>query len=206
MVREGGAQPVILLNKADLVNRAMEQEAETRAVAGHAAVLTVSALTGRGMDQVRSYIRAGKTVVFVGSSGVGKSSLINRLYGEEIQATIEVRETDAKGRHTTTWRELILLPGGGLVIDTPGMREFHMWTAEEGLQEAFPDLEELALRCHFRSCTHTNEKRCALREAVAAGNLESKRLENYLKLKREVNYLAEERRQHTYDARRRPRR
>jgi ribosome biogenesis GTPase len=125
----------------------------------------------------------------MGSSGVGKSSLINRLYGEEVQATAEVREGDAKGRHTTTWRELIVLPSGGLVIDTPGMREFHMWMSGEGIHEAFPDIEALALQCRFGDCTHTRETRCAVQEAVRSGRLSDERYRSFLKLQRELNYL-----------------
>jgi ribosome biogenesis GTPase len=130
-------------------------------------------------------------MVFVGASGVGKSSLINFLYGEEILPTTEVRENDSKGRHTTSWRELIVLPDGGLVIDTPGMREFQMWLAGESGQEAFADVEEIVVRCHFRSCSHTVEKRCAILEAVEKGELARERYENYLKLKRELSFLAE---------------
>ena len=168
---------------------------------GATPVVAACAKTGRGLKQLRELVRPTETVVFIGPSGVGKSSLINRLYGEEIQATIEVREQDAKGRHATTWRELIQLPWGGLVIDTPGMREFHTWGADDGIREAFPDVEEMAVRCHFRDCTHTAEKRCAVQEAVACGVLARERYESYLKLQRELDYLAEERKKHTYLAR-----
>ena len=201
MVREGGAQPVVVLNKADLCDDSQTYTAEATLAAGNAPIVLASAKTGCGVGQLRRLIPSGETAVFVGPSGVGKSSLINRLYGEEIQATLEVREHDAKGRHTTTWRELILLPGGGLVIDTPGMRECHIWMADEGLQEAFPDMEELAVRCHFRNCSHTVEKRCAVLEAVAGGQVSRERYENYLKLQDELSYLAEERKKHTYQAR-----
>lgn len=203
MAHEGGSQPVVLLNKADLCPDADQRLAETRRVAGSAPVLLVSAQTGLGLADVRRLIAAGQTVVFIGSSGVGKSSLINQLYGEEIQATLEVREHDAKGRHTTAWRELILLPGGGLVIDTPGMREFHMWVAHEGLEEAFPDIGATAAGCRFRDCTHTSEDRCAVKQAVAEGTLAPDRYRSFLKLHSELRYLAEERLEHTYLARRR---
>jgi ribosome biogenesis GTPase len=202
MSREGGIRPVVVLNKADLCDTVAEQVAVMDPVAGGAPVLAVSARTGRGLRELRSLIPAGQTAVLVGSSGVGKSSLINGLCGEEIQATVEVRESDARGRHTTTWRELIPLPGGGLVIDTPGMREFHMWLADEGLEESFPDLEALADGCRFRRCTHTTENHCAVRQAVEQGAVSRERYTNYLKLKHELEYLAEERKRHTFHARR----
>jgi ribosome biogenesis GTPase len=125
----------------------------------------------------------------MGISGVGKSSLINRLYGEEVAATTEVRESDSKGRHTTTWRELIVLPGGGLVIDTPGMREFHLWMAGEGLPEAFPDIYQLGLGCKFTNCAHQHGKACAVQAALAAGTLSSERLQSYHKLRHELEFL-----------------
>lgn len=198
MTIEGGGQPVVVLNKTDLCEDLDAKLAEAEQIARTAPVIAASAKTGRGMKQLMEFIRPAETVVFVGSSGVGKSSLINRLYGEEIQATIEVRESDAKGRHTTTWREMILLPNGGLVIDTPGLREFHMWVAEDGLESGFPEIEALAARCHFRDCSHTAEKRCAVQEAVAAGSIPRDRYESYLKLKREVASLSEEKAKHTH--------
>jgi len=134
-------------------------------------------------------IRPGAAVVFIGTSGVGKSTLINRLYGEAIQPTTEVRETDSKGRHTTTWRELIVLPNDGLVIDTPGMREFQLWLAGEGIHEAFPDIELLSLKCRFRECRHGTEKDCAVQAALASGELPKERYANFLKLRREVEFL-----------------
>jgi len=168
----------------------LEKLATVEHVAGDTPVIAVSAKTGRAMDSLRQLVRPGETIVFLGPSGVGKSSLINHLCGDEVQATAEVRESDAKGRHTTTWRELIVLPGGGLVIDTPGMREFHMWLAGEIGRDAFADVEELAVRCHFRNCSHTVEKRCVVLEAVAKGELAKERYESYLKLKRELEFLA----------------
>lgn len=203
MVFESGAEPVVVLNKADLCEAIPERVAEARQAAGNAPVVVVSAKTGAGLDELSQRITPGKTVVFMGSSGVGKSTLINDLCGEEIQATAEVRERDAKGRHTTTWRELILLPQGGLVIDTPGMREFQVWIANEGLREAFSDLEELALRCHFRDCTHTVENRCAVLEAVAQGQLSRERYERFVKLQKELAYLREAHTRHGWIQRRR---
>lgn len=189
MTREGGVQPVALLNKTDLDSHSCEKVGELRRALGEVPVLPTCARTGRGLDALDSFIRPGRTVVFMGSSGVGKSTLINRLYGEDIQATADVREGDAKGRHTTTWREMILLPNGGLVIDTPGMREFHMWISGEGIHEAFPEIEALSLQCHFNDCTHTKEKRCAVRTAVEAGELSETRYQSFLKLQRELEFL-----------------
>jgi len=191
MTREGRVQPTVLLNKPDLDSDSADKIAELRAAIGEVPVLATCARTGRGLDQLMQVIEPGRTVVFMGASGVGKSSLINRLYGEEIQATTEVRERDAKGRHTTTWREMILLPNGGLVIDTPGMREFHMWMSGEGIHEAFPEIEALSLRCHFTDCRHANEKRCAVLEAVRAGELAEDRYQSFLKLRRELEFLEE---------------
>ena len=138
MAHESGARPVVLLNKIDLCDDLDARLAEATRVAGDAMVLAACALTGRGVKKLAQLIKPGDTAVFIGTSGVGKSSLINRLYGEDIQATVEVRTSDAKGRHTTSWREMIFLPQGGVVIDTPGMREFHLWIASEGSKQTFP--------------------------------------------------------------------
>jgi ribosome biogenesis GTPase len=189
MVIEGGVKPVVVLNKTDLCEDILSKLATVESVAADAPVIAVSARTGQAMDSLTQLVRPGETIVFIGASGVGKSSLINQIYGEEIQATTEVRESDAKGRHTTSWRELIVLPNGGLVIDTPGMREFQMWLAGEGGQGTFADIEEIAVRCHFRDCSHTVEKRCAVLDAVERGELARERYESYVKLKRELNYL-----------------
>jgi ribosome biogenesis GTPase len=191
MAHESGARPVVLLNKIDLCDDLDARLAEATRVAGDALVLAACALTGRGVKKVAQLIKPGDTAVFIGTSGVGKSSLINRLYGEDIQATVEVRTNDAKGRHTTSWREMIFLPQGGVVIDTPGMREFHIWIASEGSKQTFPEVEALSARCHFRDCTHTRENQCAVLEALAAGTLPRERYDSFLKLQLEIRYLRE---------------
>jgi len=191
MTHESGARAVVLLNKIDLCDDLDAKLAQATRVAGDALVLAACALTGRGVKKLAELIKPGDTAVFIGTSGVGKSSLINRLYGEDIQATVEVRTNDAKGRHTTSWREMIFLPQGGVVIDTPGMREFHIWIASEGSKQAFPEVAALSVRCHFRDCTHTNENKCAVLGALAAGALPRERYDSFLKLQLEIRYLRE---------------
>ena len=190
LAHEGGIRPVILLNKADLCSNPAPLLAAAEAVAGSATVILTSANTRRGIKAVTALIHPAETVVFLGSSGVGKSSLINRLCGEEYQATIEVREKDAKGRHTTTARELLPLPGGGLVIDTPGLRELQLWVNEEAVDESFAEIAELALGCRFRDCKHVQEPGCAVRPAVEAGTVPRARYDSYLKLRGEQEALA----------------
>ncbi|MEI6196853.1 MAG: ribosome small subunit-dependent GTPase A [Verrucomicrobiota bacterium] len=191
MAHDSGARPVVVLNKIDLCDDLDTKLAEAARVAGDALVLAACALTGRGVKKLSALIKPGDTVVFIGTSGVGKSSLINRLYGEDIQATVEVRKQDAKGRHTTSWREMIFLPRGGVVIDTPGMREFHIWAAGEGAKETFPEIEALSMGCHFRDCTHTKEKDCAVLAALAAETLPRERYDSFVKLQLEISYLRE---------------
>ena len=205
MVHEGGAQPVILLNKTDLCPQAAQRRADLQAALGDTPVLAVCALTGTGVKSLWKWVRPGETVAFIGSSGVGKSTLINRLFGEEIQDTLPVRESDAKGRHSTTRRELLVLPRGGVVMDTPGTREFHLWLADTGLQDTFPEIEELALRCHFTGCGHTVEKQCAVIEAVRTGGLTDDRYRNYLKLRGDLAKLTVSARQNNLASQRRDR-
>lgn len=196
MTHDGGVRPVVLLNKADLGDDPEAFLRKTREVCGDTPVVMCSARTRRGLGLIRDLIVPGETVVFVGSSGVGKSSLVNCLYGERIQATIEVREGDSKGRHTTSSRELIPLPCGGLVIDTPGLRELQVWLEEEGLEVVFAEIRELAAGCRFRDCSHADEPACAVRKAAEEGRLPRSRFEAYLKLQKEQRQLAGDRQQH----------
>ena len=190
MTWESGARPVILLNKSDIGESADERAAEAAAVAPGVPIHLISARTGAGLEALDTYLVPGRTVAVLGSSGVGKSTLINRLLGEERLATNTVRESDQRGRHTTTHRELVALPGGALLIDTPGMREIQLWSSDAGILEAFDDVSTLAAGCFFANCGHESEPRCAVKAAVADGRLAADRLESFLKLRREQTVLA----------------
>lgn len=189
MVHENRVAPVVVLNKTDLCPEFAERATAVRNRMPELLVVSVSAKSNFGIDVLKSLIRDGLTVAFIGSSGVGKSSLINRLIGEEVLKTTEVREADSRGRHTTTRRQLIVLPDGGCLIDTPGMRELQLWHAEEGLDETFSDIDRLAANCHFSDCTHTSEIKCAVLAAVASGELPEGRYQNYLKMRKELAHL-----------------
>ena len=189
MVHEGGAQPVVVLNKSDLCNNLADRLHEAETAAGDAPIVSLSAMSGDGVDHLQPWIRPGQTVAFIGSSGVGKSTLINRLYGDEVQDTNDVRERDSKGRHTTVRREMIFLPEGVVVIDTPGMREFHLWFADEGLDAAFSDIEAIALNCRFNDCSHSNEPGCAVLGAIDNGELSAERHRNFVRLQTDLNKL-----------------
>ena len=182
---QSGATPVILLTKADLVEDYWDYLTQVERVAAGVNVHVVSAHTGQGLARLNAYLQPGKTVVFLGSSGVGKSSLVNALAGEEIMAVSAIREDDSKGRHTTTHRQLIRLKSGVMVIDTPGMRELGMWDVSEGLADAFADVEQLLGKCRFSDCEHNTEPGCAIKAAIAAGELDIQRWESYQKLKEE---------------------
>jgi len=190
MARESGAAPVVLLTKPDLAEDLPARVADAVAVAGDVQVHVLSPRVNRGLEQVAQYLTAGQTAALLGSSGVGKSTIINRLAGADRQRTREVRAADSKGRHTTTHRELVILPGGGLIIDTPGMRELQLWEAPEGIRETFDDVEGLAGECRFTDCRHRSEPGCAVAVAVEAGSLPSARLESYHRLQDELAYLA----------------
>jgi len=185
-----GATPVIVLNKVDLCPDIDSYVRSVDGIAQGISIHPVSAKKRIGLDALRNYLTKGNTAAFLGSSGVGKSALINALLGVEKQETGEVRKDDRMGRHTTTKRELILLPGGSIVIDTPGMREIQMWAGEEDIQGAFHDIEMLAKRCRFSDCSHNLESGCAVSAAIDRGDLDPARLESYRKLQKELNYLA----------------
>jgi ribosome biogenesis GTPase / thiamine phosphate phosphatase len=177
-----GAEPVVVINKRDLPHDRDEIMDGLNLVTLTTKVIMTSTLTDNGLDEMDVLLKTGETIALIGSSGVGKSSLVNKLIGYERQQTISTRESDGKGRHTTTRRELIITPAGFMVIDTPGMREFGLWDAEEGLAETFSDIMELASLCKFRDCTHTTEPKCAVREADKKGLLPPGRVDSYLRL------------------------
>ena len=185
-----GAEPVIVLNKADLRPDLPDVIAETCGVAPGVPIVTVRALAEGGLEGLAPYLREGKTVALLGSSGVGKSTMINRLLGEERFVTASMSDASAgRGRHTTTARELVRLPGGALLIDTPGMRELGLWADDEGLDKTFDEIDGLAARCRFPDCRHEHEPGCAVRAAVEAGTIDEGRWESYLKLRRELRFL-----------------
>ena len=185
-----GAEPVIVLNKADLRPDLDNVVAETSGVAPGVPIVAVRALAEGGLERLTPYIVAGRTVAFLGSSGVGKSTMINRLLGEERFATAPMSDAAAgRGRHTTTVRELVRLPGGALLIDTPGMRELGLWADDEGLDRTFDEIDGLAAQCRFPDCGHEHEPGCAVRAAVESGALDVGRWQSYLKLRRELRFL-----------------
>lgn len=185
---QSGAEPVVVLTKLDLAEDPARYVEAARSVAQDAPVHAVSTLTGAGLGELSVYLAPGRTIAFLGSSGVGKSSLVNALAGEEVMAVGTIRAADARGRHTTVHRQLLRLPCGAFLIDTPGMRELGMWEAPEGLAAAFPEVEALLGRCRFSDCKHRSEPGCAIRAALAEGTLSPQRWENYQKLQAESAY------------------
>ncbi|HWK22440.1 MAG TPA: ribosome small subunit-dependent GTPase A [Ureibacillus sp.] len=186
---ESGATPIIVLTKADMCDNIDKYVREAQAVAMGVDVYVTSAYTGEGMEKIRSLFKEGITGALLGSSGAGKSTLTNALFGENKMQVSNIREDDAKGRHTTTHRELVLLPGGGCLIDTPGMRELQLWNQGESLASSFQDIEELASNCRFRDCTHNGEPGCAINKAIESGDLELSRLQSYFKLQKEIAFI-----------------
>lgn len=187
---ESGATPVVLLTKADLCEDTPSRIADVCAAAPGVAVHAVSALQDEGKEDLAAYMLPGHTLAVTGSSGVGKSTLLNWLAGDNLQHVQGIREQDARGRHTTTHRELFPLPCGAVMMDTPGMRELQLWEASGGWQEAFADIEEIAAGCRFRDCTHGTEEGCAIKQAIEEGTLDARRFGNYKKTGRELAHQA----------------
>jgi ribosome biogenesis GTPase len=187
---ESNARPVILLNKTDLCPQLEEKKEAVASIAAGIPIHTLSALRHQGIEELKKYINPGTTVAFLGSSGVGKSTIINCLLGEDKLKVGAVRESDSRGRHITTRRELLIIPQGGMVVDTPGLRELQLWSEENTLETNFPDISKFAAECKFRDCEHLHEPECAVQRAIASGELDSKRFQSYLKLKKEIRYLA----------------
>lgn len=187
---QSGASPVVVLTKADLSTDLEPIMAEVESVTFGVPVIAICAPTGEGMDQLLGHLQPGTTAALLGMSGAGKSTLVNALAGEDVQKVNEIRGKDGRGRHTTTHRELIVLPGGALVIDTPGMRSVALWNDAEGLSQTFGDVEQLAGECRFSDCTHEQEPGCAVTAAIRAGTLPAERLVSYRKLERELRHQA----------------
>ncbi len=191
LAMDAGVQPVVVLTKADQTDNADDYREQTRRLSRDLIIEVVNALSESDVDALRGWCVRGQTITLLGSSGVGKSTLINSLSGAEVQATGRIREDDGKGRHTTTHRSLHLLEAGGLLLDSPGMRELGITDAESGIQSAFEDVESLAEQCRFNDCAHETEPGCAVREAIASGELDERRLDSYRKLRREEMYNTE---------------
>ncbi|HEX2465911.1 MAG TPA: ribosome small subunit-dependent GTPase A [Thermoanaerobaculia bacterium] len=196
VVWQSGAEPVIVLNKIDLSPDPEASLAEASKVAPGATVIAVGSKARIGLDRLAGWLRPGRTVALLGSSGVGKSTLVNALAGEELQATGEVRESDQRGQHTTSFRRLLRLPSGALLVDNPGVREVQLWTVAIGDEEAFSDVEALAAQCRFSDCRHENEPECAVRAAVEHGTLKEKRLSSWRTLQEELRRVASRRKEH----------
>ncbi|HVO98753.1 MAG TPA: ribosome small subunit-dependent GTPase A [Bryobacteraceae bacterium] len=188
-VRASGVQAVVALNKSDLCDDLDERLRQVRAVAPGTDIVAISALCGDGIGALRPYLIPGETVAFLGSSGAGKSTLINLLLGRDRQLTGAVRQSDSRGRHTTTHRELLETTAGAFLIDTPGLRELQPWVDADDIDGAFPEIETLALQCHYRDCSHASEQGCAVQAAIEGGSLDAGRFASYVKMRKEAAYL-----------------
>ena len=187
---QSGASPVVLLTKADVTNEPDAMYDKLQSVAVATPVIVTSAVTGEGIDDIASQLQPARTAVLLGPSGVGKSTLINRILGTELMRTREIHSSSGEGRHITSHRQLVQLPLGGMIIDTPGLREAQLWQGEDALANIFEDIEDLALRCRFNDCAHQSEPACAVKAAIADGSLDPERLQSYRKLQRELRAVA----------------
>lgn len=187
---QSGGVPVVVLTKADIAEEVERKIDQVKQIAIGVDICTISSVTGEGMEKLERYLQSDKTIVFLGSSGVGKSTFTNFLLGQEIMETREIREDDSKGHHTTTHRQLFILENGTKIIDTPGMRELGMWVVDDGMAQSFSDIYDVLQCCKFSDCTHTNEPGCAVREAIENGTLTHERWKNYLKILKESNFQA----------------
>ena len=189
MAKSGGIKPVVVLNKSDLCDNIEDKIKKAKTNLPDIQVLAISALNNLGINELQEMIEPNKTYAFVGSSGTGKSTIINKLFGQDFQTTNEVRQKDSRGKHTTTARELFVLPSGGILIDTPGMREFHLWLTDESIGDVFDEIDIIAHNCRFANCKHINEKGCAVLEALELETISKERYNSYLKLNKEQEYL-----------------
>lgn len=189
LIRENSIEPVIILSKADLCEDIDEKISSVKSIAPETDIHVISAASNTGIDELRKYFDGNKTAAVIGSSGVGKSTLINSLFGEEVMYVSDISLYKDKGRHSTTHRELILLPDGGMIIDTPGLREIQMWEGSDGVSETFHDIERLLGQCRFSDCKHKTEPGCVIKAAIEAGTIDEDRYRNYLKLQREIHYF-----------------